>query len=518
MRADSLIAGRLRGLRDRRGRRGVGLRVAGAVAAATLVGSGLAVVTAGPAGAAVVDTSAWYVLVNRNSGKVLDLYNRATNDGARVTQWSRNDGANQQWQFVDSGGGYYRVRSRHSGKVLDVAGVSTANGAAIQQWSDGNGTNQQFRLADSDGGHVRLIARHSNKAVEVQGAATTDGAAIVQYDDWGGTNQQWQLVRVGGGSSGSLPSSFQWSSSGVLAGPKPDATHPSVAIKDFSVIRYNNRWHVYATSATGNGWQLVHFAFDDWSQAASAPYTYLDRSGIGQGYRAAPQVFYFAPQNLWYLVYQTGPPTYSTSTDPSNPLSWSAPRTFIASEPPIVTQNKGNGQWIDFWNVCDASTCYLFFSDDNGHLYRAQTSLANFPNGFGNTQIVLSDSQFALFEASNVYRVQGSNQYLLIVEAIGARGRYFRSWTASSLTGAWTPLAATEANPFAGYNNVTFPGGRWTNDISHGELVRAGNDQTLPISPCRLQYVYQGRDPASGGDYGRLPYRMGLLTQTNSPC
>jgi endo-1,4-beta-xylanase len=144
-----------------------------------------------------VDTSAWYVLVNRNSGKALDLYNRATNDGARISQWSRHDGANQQWQFVDSGGGYYRVRSRHSGKVLDVANVSTANGAAIQQWSDGNGTNQQFRLADSEGGHVRLIARHSSKAVEVQGAATNDGANIVQYDDWGGTNQQWQLVRVG---------------------------------------------------------------------------------------------------------------------------------------------------------------------------------------------------------------------------------------------------------------------------------------------------------------------------------
>ena len=26
---------------------------------------------------------------------------QATNDGARITQWSRNDGANQQWQFPD---------------------------------------------------------------------------------------------------------------------------------------------------------------------------------------------------------------------------------------------------------------------------------------------------------------------------------------------------------------------------------------------------------------------------------
>lgn len=39
------------------------------------------------------------------------------------------------------------------------------------------------------------------------------------------------------------------------------------------------------------------------------------------------------------------PPTPPRS-NPANPLSWSAPQLFIANEPPIVTQNRGNGQWI----------------------------------------------------------------------------------------------------------------------------------------------------------------------------
>ncbi|MGK5674594.1 endo-1,4-beta-xylanase [Micromonospora sp. URMC 106] len=150
----------------------------------------------GPGNPGPIDPSAWYVLVNRNSGKALDLYASATTDGARITQWTRHDGANQQWQFLDSGGGYYRLKSRHSGKVLDVYNWSTADGGAIVQWSDHNGTNQQFRIADS-GGYVRLLSRHSGKVVEVQGAATTDGANIVQYADWNGANQQWQLVRAG---------------------------------------------------------------------------------------------------------------------------------------------------------------------------------------------------------------------------------------------------------------------------------------------------------------------------------
>ena len=40
--------------------------------------------TAITASAATVDTAAWYLLVNRNSGKAVDVYNLATNDGARI--------------------------------------------------------------------------------------------------------------------------------------------------------------------------------------------------------------------------------------------------------------------------------------------------------------------------------------------------------------------------------------------------------------------------------------------------
>jgi hypothetical protein len=307
----------------------------------------------------------------------------------------------------------------------------------------------------------------------------------------------------------------------VLAGPKTDAAHnDALAIKDFTVVRYNNAWQVYATTASpSQGWNLVHFSFADWPQADAATHTYLDTTPIGSGYRAAPQVFYFAPQNLWYMVFQTWLPMYSTSTDPSNPRSWTTPRALMSTEPPIVTQNKGAGGWLDFWLICNSSYCYLFYSDDNGHIYRSQTPLANFPNGFGNTVIVLQDSPTLLYEGTAVYKVVGLNQYLLLEEAIGSDGRrWYRSFTSNSLTGTWTPHLATESNPFARSNTVAFSGTAWTRDFSHGELIRAGNDQTLPLNPCQLQFLYQGLDPNAGGEYLRLPWRMGLLTQTNSGC
>ncbi|MBV9851401.1 MAG: RICIN domain-containing protein, partial [Armatimonadetes bacterium] len=46
---------------------------------------------------AVDDTT--YTLTNKATGKLLDVYARATDPGARVVQWQSNGGANQLWEF-----------------------------------------------------------------------------------------------------------------------------------------------------------------------------------------------------------------------------------------------------------------------------------------------------------------------------------------------------------------------------------------------------------------------------------
>jgi endo-1,4-beta-xylanase len=322
--------------------------------------------------------------------------------------------------------------------------------------------------------------------------------------------------------TGSLPGSFQWQSSGALISPQSNAAHNLVAIKDPSVVFYNGQWNVFASSVDSSGnYSMVYLHFTNWSQANSATQSYLDQTPIGSGYKTAPQVFYFAPQNLWYLVYQTGGnASYSTNPDITNPAGWSAPKNFYSGMPSIIQQNIGSGFWVDMWVICDSANCYLFSMDDNGHLYRSQTSIGNFPNGMSQPVIAASNSTpNNFFEADNVYKVAGQNQYLLIVEAIGSDGRrYFTSYTSNAIGGSWTPLANTQSNPFARSSDTTFSGTPWTQDISSGEMIRSGYDQTLTINPCKIQYVYQGLDPSASGSYNSLPWRIGMLTQTNSTC
>jgi hypothetical protein len=76
--------------------------LAAVVVMAVLAGSLLTIGTT-TASAATVDTSAWYVLVNRNSGKAIEVQNASTADGGNIVQYTDWNGANQQWQLIRIG-------------------------------------------------------------------------------------------------------------------------------------------------------------------------------------------------------------------------------------------------------------------------------------------------------------------------------------------------------------------------------------------------------------------------------
>lgn len=144
-------------------------------------------------------------------------------------------------------------------------------------------------------------------------------------------------------------------------------------------------------------------------------------------------------------------------------------------------------------------------------MWRCETSLEKFPHGWSQPVIAL---QADVFEASHTYYLKGQNKYLTLIEAQHGHGwRYYKAYLADRLDGQWIPLAAEKDKSFASMLNVEHGNKRWTDVISHGELLRPGYTERLEADFDNLRFVIQGvldRD-RTGKKYGLIPWRLGIL-------
>lgn len=308
-----------------------------------------------------------------------------------------------------------------------------------------------------------------------------------------------------------------WEYSAPLITPEKRDETPSLAQKDPTVVYHEGRWHVFMTVKLPGRTATEYCAFERWEDADKAPRTILKIAD--SKYYGAPQVFYFAPHKKWYLIYQMGVPgakkmwvAYSTTSTLADPASWTQAQPVLDGGPNDSRQEGG----LDYWIICDEQRAYLFFTSLNGKFWRMWTKLEDFPQGFDHCELAL---QAAIFEASHTYRLKGTGKYLTIVEQDGRR--YYKAYLADRLDGPWSPLADTAEKPFAGWTNIRPAKGvaPWTDNVSHGELIREGNDQTMTVDPANLKFLFQGmlEKEKAGKAYGKFPWRIGLLTPAGAP-
>jgi hypothetical protein len=310
---------------------------------------------------------------------------------------------------------------------------------------------------------------------------------------------------------------FRWKCGPPVQAPEVRPADRCFSVKDPTIVRYRDRWHLFTTiRSEKRSHQIEYSSFENWGDAATAPRHLLN---FNPGYFCAPQVFYFAPHAKWYLLHQASDPSRPVALQPAfvttetieDPSSWSRSTFLFDAHPANVKA------WIDFWIICDETKAHLFFTSNNGLMWRAETSLAQFPRGWSQPVIVLRDD---VFEASHTYRMRGAKSapFLTIIEAQNGVRRYYKGYVADRLDGEWKPLAATKEESFASESNVAFEGEPWAQSISHGELIRAGFDEKMEIDSDHLQFLFQGArdDQMRGVPYGQIPWRLGLLELTTA--
>ncbi len=144
------------------------------------------------------DPNKCYKIVNKASGKVLDVYGGSTCNNTRIVQWAGHSGAHQQWKFSSVGNGFVKIMSRNSGKY--IACHSTSKGSAVYQYDYYTGGYKDWKIECVTGGFYKITHRASGKVLDVENSCLADGGKVQIWDcnnnGYGSNNQLWQIVEV----------------------------------------------------------------------------------------------------------------------------------------------------------------------------------------------------------------------------------------------------------------------------------------------------------------------------------
>ncbi len=201
-------------------------------------------------GGPLFSNSSLFMIVNKNSGKVLDLIGGNTANGAVINQWTYDyNGPNQRFYIVPAENGHFKIISGQTGKAASIAGNSNADGAQLHDWDyTGGNAYQMWDFIDAGNGWYKIKNAGSGKVLDVDAFSTADNAKVQQYADNGGqANQLWRLQPWG--------DYFIKANSGRYL-----CIQTGVPTNGNAIIQYdleNKPWFKWRFESVGDGWYKV---------------------------------------------------------------------------------------------------------------------------------------------------------------------------------------------------------------------------------------------------------------------
>ena len=142
----------------------------------------------------VPDERAYYGVINRGSGRSLDVASASPTSGASAVQWEFTHAPSQQWRFVPlrAGSEYYRLEARHSNLCLTVSKAGE-NMALVQRPFQGS-AEQQWRLVPAGpAGSYQLENKSETRCAALSAADKFNGTPVLAQKNNGRASQQWRL-------------------------------------------------------------------------------------------------------------------------------------------------------------------------------------------------------------------------------------------------------------------------------------------------------------------------------------
>lgn len=143
----------------------------------------------------VIREGTFYTIAAVN-GRVLEVADFNTENGAFVRLWSYEGQPWQQWSFEEAADGEYRIKNRFTGKAMDLVLNGVVNGTWVHQWTPGTGASQRWQLVDAGGGRVKLRNVLADKVVDLVGMRVDNGTQAQIWQDVFGENQLWKITPV----------------------------------------------------------------------------------------------------------------------------------------------------------------------------------------------------------------------------------------------------------------------------------------------------------------------------------
>lgn len=143
------------------------------------------------------DERGYYGLINRGSGRCLDVAGASSAGGAAAVQWEFTHTNSQQWRFVPlrAGSTYYRIEAKHSGQCL-TAEKSGEGMALVQRPFAGSETQQWRVVAAGPAGSYQLENKAEGRCAALAASDKFNGTPVVAQQPTSRASQQWRLFRL----------------------------------------------------------------------------------------------------------------------------------------------------------------------------------------------------------------------------------------------------------------------------------------------------------------------------------